>query len=425
MPARLRPDTLRLNALRLDRLRLSTLPRHLRRRPTLLLNAALGAVALAVALWSYHVVAGSPVASAGGSGERQRVVAVTQGTVTSTVSASGSVQSATTAAASFVTAGTVTEILVRVGDVVAKGQHLAKVDPAAAQSQLDTATANLAAARQSLSRANATAADAATIANASAQVTSAEAAVAAAQRAVDGTVLTAPIAGTVIAVNGAVGSQSGSAGASGASGSGGSGAGSGGSGTGGSGGAGSSGPASTSGSSGFVQLADLTAMQVSASFAEADATKLKVGQVAAVTWNALSGARATGKVLTISPTATTQNNVNSYAVVVSLDTLPGGVRIGQSTTVQVTVAQADNVLRIPLAALREAGGQRTVQVQSGDKIEVRTVEIGIRGNQFVEITGGLSPGEQVVITMQTTTIPTTNPRGVIPGGNIPGGGGGR
>ncbi len=48
MPARLRPDTLRLNALRLDRLRLSTLPRHLRRRPTLLLNAALGAVALAV-----------------------------------------------------------------------------------------------------------------------------------------------------------------------------------------------------------------------------------------------------------------------------------------------------------------------------------------------------------------------------------------
>src|SRR6266545_3734629 len=247
MPAWLRRNALRLNALRLIALWLNA------RRPTLLLNTALGAVALAVAFWSYHVVAGSPVASAGGSGERQRVVPVTQGTVTSTVSASGSVQSATTAAASFVTAGTVTEILVRVGDVVAKGQHLAKVDPAAAQSQLDTATANLAAARQSLSRAK-------------------------------------------------------------AAGAGGSGAGSGGSGTGGSGGAGSSGPASTSGSSGFVQLADLTAMQVSASFAEADATKLKVGQVAAVTWNALSGARATGKVLTISPTATTQNNVNSYAV---------------------------------------------------------------------------------------------------------------
>src|SRR6266508_816945 len=412
MPAWLRLNALRLNALRLNALRLNA------RRPTLLLNTALGAVALAVAFWSYHVVAGSPVASAGGSGERQRVVPVTQGTVTSTVSASGSRQSAKTAAARFVAAGTVTEILVRVGDVVAKGQHLAKVDPAAAQSQLDTATANLAAARQSLSRAKAAGADAATIANASAQVTSAEAAVAAAQRAVDGTVLTAPIAGTVIAVNGAVGSQSGSGGASGASGSGAgsSGAGSGGSGTGGSGGSGSSGSASTSASSGFVQLADLTAMQVSASFAEADATKLKAGQAATVTWNALSGAGAAGKVLAIAPTATTQNNVSSYAVLVSLDTVPPGARIGQSTTVQVTVAQADDVLRIPTAALREAGGQRTVQVRTGDRTEVRPVQVGVRGNQFVEVVSGLSLGEQVVITIQVTSIPTGNPRGVIPGG---------
>src|SRR6266508_2616366 len=99
MPAWLRRNALRLNALRLN---------------ALWLNARLGAVALAVAFWSYHVIAGSPAPSAGGSGERQRVVPVTQGTVTSTVSASGSVQSATTAAASFVTAGTVTEILVRV-----------------------------------------------------------------------------------------------------------------------------------------------------------------------------------------------------------------------------------------------------------------------------------------------------------------------
>jgi membrane fusion protein, macrolide-specific efflux system len=377
----------------------------LARRPTLLLNAALAALALAVAVWSYQVVAGSNATPASGSGQRQRVVPVTQGTVTSMVSASGSVQSATTAAANFVTAGTVTEILVKVGDPVTKGQVLAKVDPGAAQSQLDTAAANLDAATQSLNRARAAGADAATVSTASAQVTSAQAALTAARRAVDGTVLTAPIAGTVIAVNGAAGSPSGS----GTSGNSSSGAGSG------------AGSGSASSGAGFIQLADLTAMRVSASFAEADATKLKVGQVAAVTWNALSGARATGKVLTISPTATTQNNVNTYAVVVSLDTLPAGVRLGQSTTVQVTVDQVDNVLRIPTIALREAGGQSTVQVQVGGAIEVRTVEVGVRGNQFVEITGGLGLGDQVVITTQITTNPTGNPRGIIPGGG-PGGG---
>src|SRR5260221_601109 len=55
---------------------------------------------------------------------------------------------------------------------------------------------------------------------------------------------------------------------------------------------------SSSSSSGFIQLADLTKLQINASFAEADATKLKADQVANVTWSALSGTRATGKVST-------------------------------------------------------------------------------------------------------------------------------
>ena len=49
------------------------------------------------------------------------------------MSASGSVQSASTATADFATSGTVTSIAVKVGDTVTKGQVLAKVDPTDAQ----------------------------------------------------------------------------------------------------------------------------------------------------------------------------------------------------------------------------------------------------------------------------------------------------
>jgi macrolide-specific efflux system membrane fusion protein len=190
---------------------------------------------------------------------------------------------------------------------------------------------------------------------------------------------------------------------------------------------------SSSNTSGFVQLADLTKLQVSGSFAEADATKLRTGQTAAVVWSALSGARAAGKVATIAPTATTTNNVNSYAVVVSLDSAPTGVRLGQSTTVTVTVAEADNVLRVPTTAVRTAGGQRTVTVQVNGKHETRAVEVGIQGNQWVEITAGLDEGENVVITTTTNSGTTTNNfpggnfggGGAIPGGGNFGGGGGR
>jgi macrolide-specific efflux system membrane fusion protein len=393
------------------------------RRPAILINAALAVLAVIGGLWAVQIVRGGSSAAAANANQRTRNVPVTVGAVTQTVSASGSVASAVTASATFGTAGTVTEIDVKVGDTVTKGQVLAKVDPTAAQAALDTAKANRSAAYAAQTRAKDANSDAATLASASAQVTSAEEAVTTAQQAVDGTVLTAPIAGTVTAVNGAVGSSSGS----GSNGSSSSGTGTS-SGTGGNGGAGgnggnggnansgasSSSSSSSSSGSGFIALADLTKMQINASFAEADATKLKVGQVTNITWSALTGARATGKVATIAPTATTANNVNSYAVVISLDSLPTGVRIGQSTTAVVTIAEADNVLRVPAAALRTGGGQRSVQVLVNGRTEYRTVEVGVQGNDFVEITSGLNQGDVVVVT--TTVNSTTNTTNGFPGG---------
>jgi macrolide-specific efflux system membrane fusion protein len=382
------------------------------RRPRLssvsVVNTVLVLAAAGGAFWAYQIVSG-PAASAdtGATTTRTRLVAVTQGTVSQTVSASGSVAGAATANASFTTSGTVTEVNVKVGDVVTKGQTLAKVDPTAAQAALDTAKANLTAAKAALARDENNDADDATIAAAEAQVATAQANVTSAQATVNGTVLTAPIAGTVTAVNGAVGSSSGSSSSS----------------SGGNNTSSSSSSSSSSSTSGFVQLADLAQLQVNANFAEADATKLKAGQVATVTWSALSGTRATGRVAAISPTATTSNNVNSYAVVITLDTLPEGVRLGQSTTAVVTVAEAQNVLRIPSAALRTAGGQRAVTVQVNGQNEDRQVEVGITGGGFVEVRSGLQAGEQVVITT-TTTNSTTGPNPQqFPGGGLTGGGG--
>ena len=177
------------------------------RRPSLLVNAGLGVVALAGALWAYQTVAVSNTTSSSTAGN-QRYATVQAGTVVSTASATGTVQSANTANADFGTSGTVTEIDVKVGDAVTKGQVLARLDPTAAQDQLNTANANLASAQQSLARANAAApVDASAVASAQAQVAQAQVAVDADQRALDGTVLKAPMAGTVTAVNGSAGGR--------------------------------------------------------------------------------------------------------------------------------------------------------------------------------------------------------------------------
>ncbi|WCN79003.1 efflux RND transporter periplasmic adaptor subunit [Micromonospora sp. LH3U1] len=376
------------------------------RRPPVAVNAALVLLLAGGGCWAWLSVRGDS-AEAGRPGGT-RTVSVSRGTVTATVAADGSVRSASTASASFATAGTVTAISVRVGDLVKKGQLLATVDPAAAQRDLDVAKANLTAARDALDRAEEGGSDTSSTEN---SVTQAELAVDEAQAGVSGTRLTAPMAGTVVAVNGTVGSSSGGSASSGATG---------GSSGGQQGGTGSTGSGSSS-TSGFVELADLTKLQVTAGFAEADATKLKDGQAATITWNALQGAVAPGTVVAVDPQASTTNNVATYGVTVSVTKLPIGAKPGQTVRVSVVTGTAQDVLLVNSAAVSGTGDRHTVSVVTETGQESRRVTVGLAGDQAYEITEGLTEGDRVVLPQSSGTGSTG---GGFPGGaGLPGGGG--
>lgn len=384
------------------------------RRPSLLVNAVLAAVAVGAGVGAYASLPGTPDSRAAAG--TTRTVPVQRGTVTATVSASGSVRSASTASATFATAGTVTAIDVAVGDHVDKGQTLATVDDTAVRRRLATARANLSAARDALDRAGSSGID---TSNARAAVTQAEADVADAQAAVDGTVLKAPMAGTVVAVNGTLGGTSGGSGGTTTGGAGGGSGAGGGAGSGGSSG-GVTGAASSG--SGFVELADLTRLEVAASVAETDATRLRTGQTATVTWNALPGTRATGTLTAIDPNATTTNNVVTYGVTFSLDAVPDGVRPGQTVSVSTVVGQAQDVVLVRSAALTSAGNRHLVTVLVNGSPQVRQVEIGLQGDDTTEIRSGLTVGDQVVVRLSTGTTGSGSGTGGFPGGGLPGGG---
>jgi macrolide-specific efflux system membrane fusion protein len=383
------------------------------RRRRLLINGALALLLVAgvgVAYLSLHDDAG---ASSPG-----RIVRVGRGTIVSSVSASGSVASANSRDLGFGTSGTVDTIKVQVGDKVKKGQLLATLDDASAQDNLRSARAALTAAEDG---------DTSTPSGYSSYV-QAKTSYASAQRALDGTELKAPFSGTIVAVNGAVGGSS-SGSSSSTSGSGGS-SGTGGTAGGGSGGTGgSSTPSSTSssgttGSSGFITMADTGKLQIKGEFTETDVAKVKKGQQASVTFDAMQGTRATGTVSGIDQTSTTSNNVVQYGVTVSLSDPPSGLRIGATATVQVTTANAQNVLYVPTAAVRTAGGQSTVTVLSAGKQVPKRVQTGVQGDQGTEIKSGLNEGDQVVIANASgTTGGGGFPTGGFPGGGLGGAGG--
>ncbi len=355
-------------------------PMHFLRRRTFMLNAVLGLLLVAGGLTAYLLLtSGKPAAAT-----TVRTVAVAQGTVTATVSADGSVQSANSMTADFATPGQVTDIKVKVGDLVSAGQTIATVDPTDVQADLSAAKRNRTSASDALTRAEA-GGNADAIANAQNQLDQANAAVAAAQRKVDGTYLKAPMAGTIVAINGAIGGSSNVQG-------------------------------------GFIQLADLAHLQISASVPEADATRLKLGQVATVTWNALTDGRATGKVAAISPTAASGSNTVTYPITVSLDSAPAEAKLGQSVKLSITVDEVQDAIYVPSAAVRTAGNRTTVIVVRNGVQTTVAVQIGLKGDSFTVITDGLTVGEQVVLATVSSTTTNQNPFGVPGGGQFGGGG---
>ncbi|TQS25386.1 efflux RND transporter periplasmic adaptor subunit [Microbispora sp. KK1-11] len=363
------------------------------KRRTLIINGVLVVLLLGGIAAAWASVGGD----SSGNGAAPLTTRVTRGTVLASVSASGSVESARTRALDFAANGTVESVLVESGDKVKKGQVLARIDDTAARESLEAAQASLDAAEE---------ADTSTASGYS-QYISARNAYRSAKRALAGTVIKAPFAGVVTAVNGAVGGSSGASGGSGGSSQGGQAQSQ----------SGSAGSSGTGGSSGFIEIADPVHLRIVGNFTEADVSRIKVGQAATVSFDALTGVTAAGKVTVVDPQPQTNNNVVQYAVTISLTDVPSTVRLGQTATVQVAVGKADDVLTVASSAITTAGGQTTVTVLENGKQVVKRVEVGLKGDTTTEIKSGLQEGDQVVRPQASTT-------GGGGGIQFPGGGGG-
>ncbi len=161
------------------------------------------------------------------------------------------------------------------------------------------------------------------------------------------------------------------------------------------------------------------------SVAEIDVSKVKAGQKATVTLNALPDKPVQATVSSVNLTPTTSGSVVSYGAQLALTDPPDGLRPGQSASVVITVASADNALSVPAAAVTTAGGTNVVTVQENGQNVTRQVQVGIRGESTVQITSGLTEGENVVLTGASAgTTGGTGRTGTGTGGTggFPGGG---
>ncbi|CDF57490.1 efflux RND transporter periplasmic adaptor subunit [Thermobrachium celere] len=185
----------------------------------------------------------------------------------------------------------------------------------------------------------------------------------------------------------------------------------------------------------LVTIVDPKSLKIKASIDELDIAKVSIGQRVNIKINALEDKAFIGKVEEISDIGTTQNNVTSYDVVVSIQN-PEGIKLGMTASIEIDVQSKKDALLIPIEALQEINGKKYVLLQeqnvntqtndqnsqssnikarsqgrqfgftegNGRLVEIKT---GLRNDSFIEVVEGLKEGDVVLVKVSTSTNSNT------------------
>ena len=418
------------------------------RRRILLTSAVL--LAATAALTAYY-------RNAGDGAPDLTTAVVSRGDVVQSVKATGTLEAVTTVQVGSQVSGTIASLQADFNSQVKKGQVIARLEPSLFQAQVDQARATLVKLQADAQRAQVALQDAqvqqrrsetlgsqqllpaseldtarvttaqadAALKSAQAQVTQARASLSQAEVNLSHTTITAPIDGIVISRNVDVGQTV---------------------------------AASMQAPVLFTIAQDLRQMQVDASVDEADIGKIAPTQLVSFQVDAYPGKNFAGSVRQVRLAPVVDQNVVSYVTVIDVPNPELQLKPGMTANVAITIAHADDVLKVPNAALRfrpdeatlQAHGQavqakpgqaagrtrgtRQVWVMNGETLTPVTVQTSVNDGTTTAITGGsLQEGAHVVTgVVQTAAATSQQPGGGSPlmpqrprrtGG--PAGGGGR
>lgn len=121
---------------------------------------------------------------------------------------------------------------------------------------------------------------------------------------------------------------------------------------------------------------------------EIDVTKIEVGQLAEVVFDARSTELLNATVVFVSPTATEIDGVAYYEATLALTEPPSWLRSGLNADVNIIVAESTDVLRVPKRFVTETDGVFQVRRYVNGVFATTTVDTGLVGNDgFIEIIG--------------------------------------
>ncbi|SEN12401.1 efflux RND transporter periplasmic adaptor subunit [Nitrosomonas marina] len=153
-----------------------------------------------------------------------------------------------------------------------------------------------------------------------------------------------------------------------------------------------------------IDLIDTSCLYVMAPMDEIDAPKIRIGQPARITLDAMPEISFPGRVRRIAPYVTeVEKQARTVDIEVDFSELPDNPLLaGYSADVEVILDSREHVLRIPTQALRQ---NNKVWLLSQDNTLIeRQLETGLANWSFTEIISGLDDGDRVLISFDLEEI---------------------
>lgn len=160
---------------------------------------------------------------------------------------------------------------------------------------------------------------------------------------------------------------------------------------------------------------------VSINLTEIDVPKITIGNKATITLDSYPDKTFTGKVVSIDTVGSVSSGVTTYPTVIKLDTDTTTILPNMSVSATIITATKRNVLQVPTSSIMGETGAFYVRVMKSGKVEEKSVETGVASDSQTEILSGISEGEEIVTSVNTSTTTTkstttTSPFSMFGGG---------
>jgi HlyD family secretion protein len=151
----------------------------------------------------------------------------------------------------------------------------------------------------------------------------------------------------------------------------------------------------------FITLYDLGTPTLDVYVDETDLNNIGVGYEIDVTFDALPDQTFQGQIISVNPVLQRVSNVTVVSAVAQLNldsfAKPQILPVGLNASVDIIGSKAENVLLVPVEALRDlSGGSYGVfVVESNGQLKLHVVEVGLMDYTYAEIKSGLNLGDVV------------------------------